>query len=62
MMLLLLSKMENIYIFYLKKYDGKEFIIFKNNNKMLIKKLKQNGKTRKIDENKITELCYFWRV
>ena len=31
-----------------KKYDGKEFIIIKNNNKMLIKKLKENEKSNSI--------------
>ena len=37
------------YIYLLpKNYDGKEFIIFKNNNKMLIKKLKQNEKSNSI--------------
>ena len=37
------------YIYLLpKKYDGKEFIIIKNNNKMLIKKLKQNEKSNSI--------------
>ena len=31
-----------------KKYDGIKFTIFKNNNKMLIKKLKQNEKSNSI--------------
>ena len=37
------------YIYLLpKKYDGIKFTIFKNNNKMLIKKLKQNEKSNSI--------------